>query len=1436
MEPTDPLLSPPDSKSQIPSLILETLQTQDQALSKILSELEHRDLVLKSHSEGIRNSDISKDGLKAVTASDDKTVIVWNLESFSEESIVTGFNSALSTVAISPNSSYFAAGSEDGFTKVWEMSSKSFISSLRDQNPITSLVFSNDSLGLAIGVKDGTIKIWNFLNKKEVFSLFGHKNSVISIIFLKSLMILSCSNDGTVKLWDLESKKLLKTLEISLLAIMSTTVSPSGNTYALGLYDGSIKINKIVKRQQDQVLQLHNKPVLCLGFSSSCRYLLSSSDDSINIYDVLLKTSRFLFGHSRIVTSLKFIKNDSYIWSTSFDKTIRVWVTGQVRELNTVRAYKGPALCLACSFDGKYLASGASDCAIRIWMAKSMEKVKKLKGHSRGVSVLRFSADGLNLFSGGMDCVIKVWSLANFTVLFTLSGHSDSIKGLILPKQGKTLISASEDCTVRVWDLASRSEEKVLISLPSPPENLKFSEKNEKLLVICQQNLFLSIDLQSQSVSSFSIQSPKSLDYCLKSNQVAIGCSTGHIVILNPISLKLISHFQGHDCEISCILLSKSGELLITGSSDCSIKMFQLKMKQEIFKFAGHTKRILSLAFSFDEEKVFSSSGDFSIRMWKLSEKEPDFSSSSFNSPILCASQNPVQNDLAIGLQNSSIFLFNFHSKNEKFKLTGHLEAVITLSFSLDGKYLASGSLDFSAKVWDLNSKSLLLTFKSHSDQISRVKFTIEGSLVTSSADRTLRIWDINENVEKQVFRGFSAKINDFLITHDQKQIITATADKTVKIWDRVDGKLLEEFWKFESEPLALDENWNSSFICIALENFIKLVKMGTKKEVLSFEVKKISFAVFSLCGTFVLAGTRDGGVKVFNLNERRGEYSFKAHKGKVNSIITCPGNKKIITISDDCTIKSWTLHKRKQSETDSFISFPRQNDFTYEDEDPDYFSLLNPDYQNCLSYLGTIHKLKEKSFSSIGRKGLTMLISDYSFSVLHIIAYLGEVSSLKSIKTQKPVPIKSNFFGNSPLFLSINKNNPQITDRLLKLIIKSQKYPKVFFISLFGIRNDLGLIIKNSSKYLAPLFESFGRIKSNCSGFECNGNKTEFFYFSKLSFENYSLRRIESQSRNAKVFYSRIMMPKFVASEQGLAWIKDFIDTENKKIFKCKVVQTFLDEKWSQVYLLVYAQSLILLLNILLPISILSSKSLCCTIFYCINLLLLTCWECLKIHLEKSHYYKTANNIFSTLVLFSNFLWITFYFSDLLFTYLNIFVFSFNFLKGLSIFKASSSLRMLVKLIKLSLIATKGYFILFIYFIFAFGIILSLDSNGFVVEHLLDLPLKVLSGEISDYNTGGNYFKDFLVFLGIFCNFLVLANLLIPVLIKTYKKFQKRFYMIYYEDLACILYEVGKIKSLVRYKDRFKYLMTVEKAGKLKFKGKNYGKGNGNGKVKVKV
>jgi WD40 repeat protein len=122
--------------------------------------------------------------------------------------------------------------------------------------------------------------------------------------------------------------------------------------------------------------------------------------------------------------------------------------------------------------------------------------------------------------------------------------------------------------------------------------------------------------------------------------------------------------------------------------------------------------------------------------------------------------------------------------------------AMDTAVFSPDGRYLAAYARSFLnertiALVWDLKAGTAVKArLTSHEDSILSTAFSPDGRwLVTTSADRTARVWDVAAGRERFVLRGHLRGVTAAAFSPDGRWLATASDDWTARVWDTATGK-----------------------------------------------------------------------------------------------------------------------------------------------------------------------------------------------------------------------------------------------------------------------------------------------------------------------------------------------------------------------------------------------------------------------------------------------------------------------------------------------------------------------------------------------------------------------------------------------------------------------------------------------------------------------
>src|SRR5919202_1770138 len=150
------------------------------------------------------------------------------------------------------------------------------------------------------------------------------------------------------------------------------------------------------------------------------------------------------------------------------------------------------------------------------------------------------------------------------------------------------------------------------------------------------------------------------------------------------------------------------------------------------------------------------------------------------------------------------------------------------LAISADGKTLLSSSADKKIKIWNFSTGKELLTLTRHSSYVNYIAMTPDGKkLASASADNTIKIWDFLTGKELLTLTGHSGSVNSLAISSDGNKLASASADNTIKIWDFSTGKELLTLTGHSSavKPLAITPD-GKKLVSASADGTIKIWRM----------------------------------------------------------------------------------------------------------------------------------------------------------------------------------------------------------------------------------------------------------------------------------------------------------------------------------------------------------------------------------------------------------------------------------------------------------------------------------------------------------------------------------------------------------------------------------------------------------------------------------
>ena len=412
---------------------------------------------LKGHSDGVNAVALSSNGHHAVSASLDKALRVWDLETGRPLRILEGHSSSVTGVALTADGRRAVSASLDKTLRVWDLETGRPLRTLEGHSDgVNAVALSSNGHHAISASLDNTLKVWDLDSRRPPRTLEGHSSSVTGVaLTADGRRAVSASRDNTLKVWDLDSGRELLTLEGHSDGVNAVALSSNGHHAVSASLDKTVRVWDLETGREVHLLKGYSHPVMAVALTRDGRRAVSASrDNAVKVWD--LEIGRELLtpdGHSGWVTGVAVSADGRRAVSASEDKTLKVWDPETGRELRTLRGHRDVVTCVAMAPDGRLAVSGSCDHTLRVWDLEHGRKPRLLQGHYDVVTCVAMTPDGRRAVSGSRNGTLKVWDLKIGGELRSLNAHPTWVSGIAVTPDGRHAVSGSRDKTLKVWDL-----------------------------------------------------------------------------------------------------------------------------------------------------------------------------------------------------------------------------------------------------------------------------------------------------------------------------------------------------------------------------------------------------------------------------------------------------------------------------------------------------------------------------------------------------------------------------------------------------------------------------------------------------------------------------------------------------------------------------------------------------------------------------------------------------------------------------------------------------------------------------------------------------------------------------------------------------------------------------------------------------------------------
>lgn len=245
--------------------------------------------------------------------------------------------------------------------------------------------------------------------------------------------------------------------------------------------------------------------------------------------------------------------------------------------------------------------------------------------------------------------------------------------------------------------------------------------------------------------------------------------------------------------------------------------------------------------------------------------------------------------------------------------LKGHTKSVRSVAFSPDGKTLVSSSTDRTVRLWNLSNDTQQATLTGHKDEVRSVAFSLDGSLIASgSCDETIRLWDVASHMERAVLTGHTGRVMSVAFSPDGKLLASGADDDTVRVWNIGSGP----------QQVAILRGHTSDVRAVAFSPDGKRIASGSDDDTiriwdiasgivqatLTSHASKLRCVAFSPDFQWLASGSLDDTVRLWSIADNMQHAVLKGHKHRILCIAFSPDGKLLASGSRDDTIVVWDV------------------------------------------------------------------------------------------------------------------------------------------------------------------------------------------------------------------------------------------------------------------------------------------------------------------------------------------------------------------------------------------------------------------------------------------------------------------------------------------------------------------------------------------------
>jgi len=206
---------------------------------------------------------------------------------------------------------------------------------------------------------------------------------------------------------------------------------------------------------------------------------------------------------------------------------------------------------------------------------------------------------------------------------------------------------------------------------------------------------------------------------------------------------------------------------------------------------------------------------------------------------------------------------------------------------------------------------------RGHSHYIQDVVLSRDGQYaLTSSWDKSLKLWDLNFARTSRIFVGHTGDVLSVAFSADNRQIVSGSRDRSIKLWNTLgeckcsiddahnDWVSCVKFSPNLNNPVVVSAGWDKLVKVWSLSKSFKI------QDTLHGHTGYVNAVAISPDGSLCATGGKEGTVMLWDLNEARLLYTLDG--GDIINALSFSPNRFWLSAATDAGVQVFDLQKKK--------------------------------------------------------------------------------------------------------------------------------------------------------------------------------------------------------------------------------------------------------------------------------------------------------------------------------------------------------------------------------------------------------------------------------------------------------------------------------------------------------------------------------------------